>query len=284
MSQTTGDFLVQRLHDWGVRCIYGYPGDGNNGLMGALDRASDKIRFIQTPHEEVAAFMACAHAKFSGEVGVCMATSGPGAIHLLNGLYDAKKDFQPVLAIVGQQARSAMGSDYQQEIDLISLFKDVAHHYVHMASTPEQVRTLVDQALRIAKAERAITCIILPHDVQEKDMVASAPRKHGSVYTGIGYSEPRIVPREGDLQRAADVLNSGEKVSMLVGSGALHASDEIMEVADKLGAGVAKALLGKAVIADDLSYCTGPIGLLGSKPSYACSAFATSSSPSTKWT
>jgi pyruvate dehydrogenase (quinone) len=268
MSQTTGDFLVQRLHDWGVRCIYGYPGDGINGLMGALGRASDKIRFIQTPHEEVAAFMACAHAKFSGEVGVCMATSGPGAIHLLNGLYDAKKDFQPVLAIVGQQARTAMGSDYQQEVDLISLFKDVAHHYVHMASTPAQVRTLVDQALRIAKAERAVTCIILPHDVQEEDMVESAPRKHGSVFTGIGYSEPRIVPQDADLQRAAEVLNSGEKVAMLVGSGALHASDEVMEVADKLGAGVAKALLGKSVIADDLSYCTGPIGLLGSKPSY----------------
>jgi len=268
MSQTTGDFLVQRLHDWGVRCIYGYPGDGINGVMGALDRASDKIRFIQTPHEEVAAFMACAHAKFSGEVGVCLATSGPGAIHLLNGLYDAKKDFQPVLAIVGQQATTAMGSDYQQEVDLISLFKDVAHHYVHMASTPAQVRTLVDQALRIAKAERAVTCIILPHDVQEEDMVESAPRKHGSVFTGIGYTEPCIVPRDADLQRAADVLNSGERVAILVGAGALHASDEVMEVADKLGAGVAKALLGKAVIADDLSYCTGPIGLLGSKPSY----------------
>jgi len=236
--------------------------------MGALDRASDKIRFIQTPHEEVAAFMACAHAKFSGEVGVCMATSGPGAIHLLNGLYDAKKDFQPVLAIVGQQARTAMGSDYQQEVDLLSLFKDVAHHYVHMASTPAQVRTLVDQALRIAKAERAVTCIILPHDVQEEDMVESAPRKHGSVFTGIGYSAPHIVPRDADLQRAAEVLNSGEKVAMLVGAGALHASDEVMEVADKLGAGVAKALLGKAVIADELAYCTGPIGLLGSKPSY----------------
>ena len=186
MSQTTSDFLVQRLYDWGVRCIYGYPGDGINGLMGALDRASDRMRFIQTPHEEIAAFMACAHAKFSGEVGVCMATSGPGAIHLLNGLYDAKKDFQPVLAIVGQQATTAMGSDYMQEIDTISLFKDVAHHYVHMASNPAQVRTLVDRSLRIAKAERAVTCIVLPHDVQEQDMVPSPPRKHGSVLTGIG--------------------------------------------------------------------------------------------------
>jgi pyruvate dehydrogenase (quinone) len=212
--------------------------------------------------------MACAHAKFSGEVGVCLATSGPGAIHLLNGLYDAKKDFQPVVAIVGQQATTALGGDYQQEIDLLSLFKDVAHQYVHMASVPAQVRTLVDQALRIAKAERAVTCLIIPHDVQEQDMVASPPRKHGTVFTGIGYSEPRIVPHQEDLQRAADVLNAGERVAMLVGAGALHATDEVMAVAETLGAGVAKALLGKAVIADDLPYCTGPIGLLGSKPSY----------------
>ena len=268
MSQTTSDFLIQRLYDWGVRCIYGYPGDGINGIIGALDRASDQVRFIQTPHEEVAAFMACAHAKFSGEVGVCLATSGPGAIHLLNGLYDAKKDFQPVVAIVGQQATTALGGDYQQEVDLLSLFKDVAHQYVHMASVPAQVRTLVDQALRIAKAERTVTCIIIPHDVQEQDMVASPPRKHGTIFTGIGYSEPCIVPRQDDLQRAAAVLNAGTRVAMLVGAGALHATDEVMEVAEKLGAGVAKALLGKAVIPDDLPYCTGPIGLLGSKPSY----------------
>jgi pyruvate dehydrogenase (quinone) len=268
MRETTSDFLVQRLYDWGVRCIYGYPGDGINGIMGALDRAHDKIRFILTPHEEVAAFMACAHAKFSGEVGVCLATSGPGAIHLLNGLYDAKKDFQPVVAIVGQQATTALGSDYMQEIDLVSLFKDVAHHYVHMASTPVQVRTLVDQALRIAKAERTVTCIIIPQDVQEQPAVASPPRQHGTVLTGIGYTEPRIVPQNDELQRAADVLNAGEKVAMLVGAGALHATDEVMAVAERLGAGVSKALLGKAAIPDDVPYCTGPIGLLGSKPSY----------------
>jgi pyruvate dehydrogenase (quinone) len=268
MRQTTSDFLVQRLYDWGVRRIYGYPGDGINGVMGALNRAGDKIRFIQARHEELAAFMACAHAKFTGEIGVCIATSGPGAIHLLNGLYDAKMDHQPVVAIVGQQATTALGADYQQEVDLISLFKDVAHHYVHMASVPAQVRTLVDQALRIAKAERAVTCIILPHDVQEQDMVESPPRKHGTTCTGIGYSEPCIVPREDDLRRAAAVLNEGEKVAMLVGAGALHATNEVLEVADKLGAGVAKALLGKAVLPDDLPFCTGPIGLLGSKPSY----------------
>jgi pyruvate dehydrogenase (quinone) len=268
MSETTSDFLVQRLYDWGVRRIYGYPGDGINGILGALNRAAGKIHFIQARHEELAAFMACAHAKFTGEVGVCLATSGPGAIHLLNGLYDAKKDFQPVVAIVGQQATTALGGDYQQEVDLISLFKDVAHHYVHMASTPMQVRTLVDQALRIAKAERTVTCIILPNDLQEEEMLASPPRKHGSVVTGIGYSEPCIVPRDDDLRRAAEVLNEGEKVAMLVGAGALHATDEVLEVADRLGAGVAKALLGKAVIADDLPFCTGPIGLLGSRPSY----------------
>jgi pyruvate dehydrogenase (quinone) len=162
MSQTVSDFLIQRLYDWGVRRIYGYPGDGINGIMGALGRAAGKVRFVQARHEELAAFMACAHAKFTGEVGVCLATSGPGAIHLLNGLYDAKKDHQPVVAIVGQQATTAIGADYQQEIDLLALFKDVAHHYVHMASTPVQMRTLVDQALRIAKAERTVTCIIIP--------------------------------------------------------------------------------------------------------------------------
>jgi pyruvate dehydrogenase (quinone) len=268
MSQTVSDFLIQRLYDWGVRRIYGYPGDGINGIMGALGRAQSKIRFIQARHEELAAFMACAHAKFTGEVGVCLATSGPGAIHLLNGLYDAKKDHQPVVAIVGQQATTALGADYQQEIDLLSLFKDVAHQYVHMASTPAQMRTLVDQALRIAKAERAVTCIIIPHDVQEQNSVESPPRKHGTTFSGIGYNEPRIIPYTDDLRRAAGVLNEGEKVAMLVGAGALHATDEILEVADKLAAGVAKALLGKVVIPDDLPFCTGPIGLLGSKPSY----------------
>lgn len=268
MGQTTSDFLLQRLYDWGVRTIYGFPGDGINGLMGAMDRASDKIRFITTRHEEIAAFMACAHAKFAQEVGVCMATSGPGAIHLLNGLYDAKKDHQPVVAIVGQQKSMALGSDYQQEVDLVSLFKDVAHPYVHMVTHPAQVRTLIDRALRIAKAERCVTCIIVPSDVQEMDAVPSPPRKHGTTFTGIGYSAPVVIPRQDDLERAAEVLNAGKKVAMLVGAGALNASDEVIKVAEKLGAGVAKALLGKAVIPDDLPYCTGAIGLLGTKPSW----------------
>src|SRR3954471_2605817 len=167
MGTTVGDFLIARLAEWGVTRVYGYPGDGINGLLGALDRAQDKVRFVQVRHEEMAAFMACAHAKFSGEVGVCLATSGPGAIHLLNGLYDAQMDHQPVVAIVGQSARAAIGGTYQQEVDLVSLFKDVAHEYVHLASVPEQFPHLVDRAVRIAKVERTVTCIIVPHDVQE---------------------------------------------------------------------------------------------------------------------
>ncbi len=195
MSQKVGDYLIDRLAAWGVKRIYGYPGDGINGIMGALGRAEEKIRFIQARHEELAAFQACAHAKFTGEVGVCLATSGPGAIHLLNGLYDAKMDHQPVVAIVGQQARSALGGDYQQEVDLISLFKDVANDYVHMASDPSQTRTLVDRAMRIAISSRTVTCIIFPNDVQELPWEPPA-RSHGSVHTGVGYSEPRVIPKK----------------------------------------------------------------------------------------
>src|SRR5207237_5329500 len=169
MAQTVGDYLIARFHAWGVTRIYGYPGDGINGILGALNRAQDQMKFVQVRHEEMAAFMACAHAKFSGEVGVCLATSGPGAIHLLNGLYDAQLDHQPVVAIVGQSARMAMGGSFQQEVDLLSLFKDVAHEYVQMGTTPEQVRHLVDRAVRIARAERTVTCIILPNDLQELD-------------------------------------------------------------------------------------------------------------------
>jgi pyruvate dehydrogenase (quinone) len=263
-----GDFLVRRLVDWGVKRIYGYPGDGINGIMGALDRASDRIEFIQVRHEEMAAFMACGHAKFTGEVGVCLATSGPGAIHLLNGLYDAKLDHQPVVAIVGQQARAALGGHYQQEVDLLTLFKDVAHEYVHMVSDTEQVRHLVDRALRIAQAERTVTCIIVPNDVQTLDAVEQPEHAHGTIHSGIGYTRARVLPHEDDLWRAAKVLNAGERVAMLVGQGALHATDEVIEVAELLGAGVAKALLGKAAVPDDLPFVTGSIGLLGTKPSY----------------
>jgi pyruvate dehydrogenase (quinone) len=251
-----------------VRRVYGYPGDGINGLMGALERASDRIRFIQARHEEMSAFMACGHAKFTDEVGVCLATSGPGAIHLLNGLYDAKMDHQPVVAIVGQSARSAMGGDYQQEVDLHSLFKDVAHEYVHTAMAPAQVRHLVDRAMRIATVERTVTCLIVPHDVQELDAVETPPHKHSTVHSGIGVRQPEIVPASGDLQRAADLLNAGKKVAMLIGAGARGASDEVIRVADLLGAGIAKALLGKDVLPDDLPFVTGAIGLLGTRPSW----------------
>ncbi|SNB46691.1 thiamine pyrophosphate-requiring protein [Geobacter sp. DSM 9736] len=268
MATTTSDFLVHRLHEWGIRRVYGYPGDGINGVMGALNRSRERIEFIQTRHEEDAALMACAHAKFTGEVGICIATSGPGAIHLLNGLYDAKLDHQPVVAIVGQQATSALGSDYQQEVDLISLFKDVAGHYVHMASTPSQIRHLVDRAIRIALAERTVTCIILPNDIQEMDAVAFPERKHGTTFTGTGFSHPEVVPAREDLRRAAEVLNAGNRVAVLVGAGASGAAYEVMEVAERLGAGVAKALLGKTVLPDELPYVTGSIGLLGTKPSW----------------
>ena len=267
MAETVSDFLVKRLSEWGVKRIFGYPGDGINGIMGALGRAPDKIDFIQVRHEEMAAFMACAHAKFTGEIGVCLATSGPGAIHLLNGLYDAKLDHQPVVAIVGQSPRAALGGHYQQEVDLMSLFKDVANEYVHMVSTPAQMRHVVDLAMRIALAERTPTCIIIPADIQNMD-AEKPPREHGTIHSGRGYAPPRVVPTQLDLQRAADVLNAGKKVAMLVGASALHATDEVLQVAELLGAGIAKALLGKAVVPDSLSSVTGSIGLLGTKPSY----------------
>jgi pyruvate dehydrogenase (quinone) len=268
MSITVADHLLSRLTEWGVHRIYGFPGDGINGIVGGLDRASDEIDFIQVRHEEMAAFMACGHAKFTGEVGVCLATSGPGAIHLLNGLYDAKLDHQPVVAIVGQQPLSALGGSYQQEVDLQTLFKDVAHEYVQLIADPAQVRHVVDRAIRIALAERTVTCIILPNDVAESGAVTTPPRAHGTIHSGTGWSRPVVTPGESDLRRAADILNAGERVAMLVGQGALGASREVVEVADALGAGVAKALLGKAVLPDDLPWVTGSIGLLGTRPSW----------------
>jgi len=270
MSDTVGDYLLDRLSTWGVKRIYGYPGDGINGLMGAFERSSNGKRpeFIQVRHEEMAAFMACAHAKFTDELGVCMATSGPGAIHLLNGLYDAKLDHQPVVAIVGQQARAGLGGNYQQEVDLTTLFKDVANEFVQIAMDPAQIRHLVDRACRIALAERTVTAIIVPNDVQESEAVKQPPHKHGTVHSSPGYRRPRVIPHDDELSRAADVLNAGQRVAMLVGQGALDAADEVTAVADLLGAGVAKALLGKAALPDDLPYVTGAIGLLGTKPSW----------------
>lgn len=268
MGANVGEYVVQRLWDWGVRRVYGFPGDGINGLVTAFNAKGEVPAWTQARHEEMAAFMACAHAKYTGELGVCMATSGPGAIHLLNGLYDARLDHMPVLAIVGHAARASIGGSYQQEVDLPTLFKDVAGDYVQMVSSPTQVRHVIDRAIRIALAKRTVTCIIMPKDVQELPSVEKPPHAHGTVHSGIGFTAPRIVPPDQQLQKAADILNAGKKVAMLVGAGAIRATDEVIQTAEMLGAGVAKALLGKAVVPDDLPFVTGPIGLLGSKPSY----------------
>jgi len=268
MAKTVGEFVCERLYAWGVRRVFGYPGDGINGILGGLQRfGTDKIAFIQVRHEEMAAFMASAYAKFSGELGVCLATSGPGASHLITGLYDARLDHMPVLALAGQQARAAVGGHYQQELDLVSMFKDVAGAFTQQASVPPQVRHLLDRAVRIALGERRVTAVIFPNDLQELPY-EEPPRKHGTLHSGVGYSAPKVVPYEADLRRAADVLNAGKKVAILVGAGALQATDEVIAVAEKLGAGVAKALLGKAALPDDLPWVTGCIGLLGTKPSW----------------
>src|SRR3954463_10868386 len=259
-------FMLRRLREWGVTRVYGYPGDGSNGLNLAFHQVGDEIEFVQTRHEEIAALAACAHAKLTGEVGVCMATSGPGAIHLLNGLYDAKLDHAPVLAIVGQQKRMSLGGDYQQEVDLRALFKDVASEYLGECVDARQAQHLIDRAMRVAKAERTVTAIIVPSDVQELPY-EEPPREHGAVSSGVGYAPPVVVPREEDLRRAADALNAGSKLAMLVGQGAKAATDEVIEVAELLGAGVAKALNGRAAVPDDLPFVTGSIGLLGTKPS-----------------
>jgi pyruvate dehydrogenase (quinone) len=266
MSKTVGDFFVERLYEWGVRTIFGYPGDGINGVLGALERAEGKIQFIQVRHEEMAAFMAAAHAKFTGEPGVCLSTGGPGAAHLVTGLYDAKCDHVPVLAICGQAPSTARGAHYQQELNLDRLFQDVAD-YVYEASQPSQVRHLLDRAMRTALGRNGVSVLVLPNDLQEKPY-EDPPRKHGSVFSGIGYTKPRVVPYEVDLQRAADVLNAGSKVAILVGAGALQATDEVIAVAERLKAGCAKALLGKAALPDHLPWVTGAIGILGTKASW----------------
>jgi pyruvate dehydrogenase (quinone) len=269
MSQTVGDFIIDRLAAWGVERIYGYPGDGINGITTALRRAAERVEFVQVRHEETAGFLAGAHVKYGGgPLGVCLVTSGPGAVHALNGLYDAKLDGQPVVAIVGQQARTVLGGSYYQEIDLPSLYKDVAGAYCQTATHPAQVRHLVDRAARIALADRTVTAIIVPNDLQELEAVTDAPAEHGRLRSSVGWSAPRVVPEAADLQRAAEVLNAGERVAMLVGRGAYGATEEVTAVADALGAGVAKALLGRTVVADAHPWVTGPIGLLGSTASW----------------
>ncbi|RZL29587.1 MAG: thiamine pyrophosphate-requiring protein [Sphingomonas sp.] len=266
MSQNVAEFVWSRLHEWGLSRVYGYPGDGVGGLDVALEKAKNFMDYVQVRHEEMAAFMASAHAKFTGQVGLCYATSGPGAIHLLTGLYDAKADHMPVVAVVGQQARSALGASYQQEVDLQTLFGDVSE-YVITAVVPEQVRTCIDRAVRIAQAKRAVCTVIIPNDLQEL-AYEDAPMVHGATHTGVGYPGASTLPGIGDIRKAAGILNAGKKVAILVGAGALHATDEVIAVANRLNAGVAKALLGKAALPDDLPFVTGSLGLLGTKPSW----------------
>ncbi|KUN39941.1 thiamine pyrophosphate-requiring protein [Streptomyces longwoodensis] len=267
MSTKVADHILQRLREWGVDQVFGYPGDGINGLLAAWGRAEDQPRFVQARHEEMAAFQAVGYAKFSGRLGVCVATSGPGAIHLLNGLYDAKLDHVPVLAIVGQTHRTAMGGSYQQEVDLHSLFKDVASEFVETVTVPEQLPNVLDRAIRTAYARRCPTAIIVPGDVQELDY---SPPTHAfkMVPSSLGTEEYTAVPSQESVERAAEVLNSGDKVAILVGQGAAGAREEVETLAGMLGAGVAKALLGKDVLSDELPYVTGSIGLLGTRPSY----------------
>ncbi|HSQ98613.1 MAG TPA: thiamine pyrophosphate-binding protein, partial [Sphingomicrobium sp.] len=247
----TADFFVERLKAWGVKRIFGYSGDGINGVIGALQR-DGTIDFVQARHEEMAAFMATAYAKFTGELGVCLATGGPGATHLLTGLYDAALDHMPVLAICGQAEATVRGGSYQQELDLDRLFSDVAE-YVQEVDASAQIRHVTDCAIRIALARRAPTAIIIPKDVQEAPY--QVPRRaHGFTRSGPGYSHPVVIPAEADLRKAADLLNAGERVAILIGAGAAKAKEEVTAIAEKLGAGVAKALLGKSALPDDLPF------------------------------
>ncbi|MGI5341154.1 thiamine pyrophosphate-requiring protein [Streptomyces sp. CA-181903] len=267
MAEKVSDHILARLREWGVERVFGYPGDGINGLLAAWERAGDQPRFIQARHEEMAAFEAVGYAKFSGRLGVCVATSGPGAIHLLNGLYDAKLDHVPVLAIVGQTARTAMGGAYQQEVDLHTLLKDVASDFVETVTVPEQLPNVLDRAARTALGRRAPTAVIVHADVQE--LPYSAPgHAFKMVPSSLDHSDWQAAPSDEALERAAEVLNSGHKTAILVGQGAAGARAEVEQVADLLGAGVAKALLGLDVLSDDLPYVTGSIGLLGTRPSY----------------
>ncbi len=267
MSTKVSDHILQRLREWEVEHVFAYAGDGINGLLAAWGRADDSPRFVQARHEEMAAFEAVGYAKFSGKVGVCAATSGPGAIHLLNGLYDAKLDHVPVVAIVGQTDRSAMGGSYQQEVDLMSLYKDVASDFCEMVTVPEQLPNVLDRAMRTAQAKRTVTALIIPADVQELDY---SPPTHAfkMVPSSLGMAQYAPVPAQEEIARAAEVLNAGEKVAVLIGQGARGAREEVEAVADALGAGVAKALLGKDALSDELPYVTGAIGLLGTRPSY----------------
>jgi pyruvate dehydrogenase (quinone) len=268
MTTTVGDHVLSRLREWGVEQVFGYPGDGINGLIVAFGEADDQPRFVQSRHEEMSAFEAVGYAKFSGKPGVCMATSGPGGIHLLNGLYDAKLDHVPVVAIVGQTERSAMGGSYQQEVDLQALFKDVASEYLVEVNVAEQLPNALDRAFRTAITRRCPTVLIIPSDLQAEEYTPPAHAFKQVPSSAPGIAAPVLHPDPGDVARAAEILNAGQKVAILIGQGARDAATEVEQVADVLGAGVAKALLGKDVLSDDLPFVTGSIGLLGTRPSY----------------
>jgi pyruvate dehydrogenase (quinone) len=267
MSKTTSDLLVERLIDWGVRVVFGLPGDGINGIMEALRTRQDHITFVQVRHEESAAFMACGYAKYTGRLGVCLATSGPGAIHLLNGLYDAKLDGAPVLALTGQTYHDLIGTQYQQEVDLLSLFKDVAV-YNQQTLGAGHVRALVDAGCRAALSQRGVAHITCPVDFQEQAIKDDEPsKKKVEGHTSNAWRPPVVVPCDADVRAAADVLSAGTKTVILAGQGALGACDELERLADLLAAPIVKPLLGKGVVPDDSAFTTGGIGLLGTEPS-----------------
>ncbi|WP_336082747.1 thiamine pyrophosphate-requiring protein [Nocardia sp. SSK8] len=268
MGTEIGDHVLAHLREWGVDQVFGYPGDGISGLIAAFGRA-DAPAFVQTRHEEMAAFAATGYAKFSGRLGVCAATSGPGAIHLLNGLYDAKLDHAPVLAIIGQTVRSARGLDYQQEVDLQALFKDVASDFLVEVDVAEQLPAALDRAIRVALTRRAPTAVIIPADVQHEQFrpPRAAPGRVVPSAPGETYSS-RVLPAEPLLDQAAEILDAAFRPALLIGQGARGAADEVVALADRLGAGVAKALLGKDALPDDLPYVTGTMGLLGTRPSH----------------
>ncbi|HEV7719771.1 MAG TPA: thiamine pyrophosphate-binding protein [Iamia sp.] len=261
------DALVERLLRWGIGRVFGYSGDGIDPILAAIGRRDGDLELVTARHEESAALMATGHAKWTGGTGCCLATHGPGAIHLLNGLYDAKLDKRPVVAIIAQQHRTAIGSGYQQEIDAHTLFKDVCGAYLATVTTPEQLHLVIDRAVRTAQARRAPTGVILPHDVQQVAMPDEPPHQHAAMETAVGWTPPLVVPDDDALDAAAAVLDAGERIAILVGQGAAGAADELVAVADRLGAGVAKALLGMAVLPDDLPFVTGAVGHLGTTAS-----------------
>ena len=263
-NMRTADIVAEALLDWQVEVIFGLPGDGINGFMEALRRRKDKIRFVLVRHEESAAFMACAYAKYTGRLGACVATSGPGAIHLLNGLYDAKLDNTPVIAITRTTYSDMMNSNYQQDVNLIQLFSDVSV-YNSMINVPEQAEMVVDFACRTALSRRGVSHITIPIDIQERKLKGDYSRHKVAGHTSDIYN-PLILPDKKLIEDAAYILNSGERVVILAGQGALGAEDELVSVAQKLGAPIVKALLGKAVVPDDNSYSIGGIGLLGTGP------------------